>query len=284
MAVPSSGQLRLRADINQEVNGNDTDDNVSLGTLSNDSGFTDPDNMSEFYGYSACSIVNTGHNEINIMNASSSSSIFVRLRYTEVGLATACQPTSWGVYLGTSSTYTNNTKYTLGSGTAGSWGPYQTKDYTITGLSSNTTYYARQWATNVAGESVQTYNSSATTPLPTVPVSYGQHLVNSGDWSNNMYCPIGNFVGGFYFHFNCGVTCELYVYGGQSFTGNTGSLGGVCQNRAGWYGANQWRYNLVNFSSPCGISGSTGTNYTGYGAVAAPNYVNSTRSTTKTCY
>ena len=36
MPVPSSGQLRLRADINQEVNGNDTDDNVSLGTLSND--------------------------------------------------------------------------------------------------------------------------------------------------------------------------------------------------------------------------------------------------------
>ena len=34
MPVPSSGQLRLRADINQEVNGNDTDDNVSLGTLS----------------------------------------------------------------------------------------------------------------------------------------------------------------------------------------------------------------------------------------------------------
>ena len=31
MPVPSSGQLRLRADINQEINGNDTDDNVSLG-------------------------------------------------------------------------------------------------------------------------------------------------------------------------------------------------------------------------------------------------------------
>ena len=36
MAVPSSGQLRLRADINQEINGNDSDSNVSLGTLSND--------------------------------------------------------------------------------------------------------------------------------------------------------------------------------------------------------------------------------------------------------
>jgi len=53
MPVPSSGQLRLRADINQEINGNDTDNNVSLGTLSNDAGFSEPDTMSEFYGYSS---------------------------------------------------------------------------------------------------------------------------------------------------------------------------------------------------------------------------------------
>ena len=281
MPVPSSGQLRLRADINQEVNGNDTDDNVSLGTLSNDSGFTDPDNMSEFYGYSACSIVNTGHNEINIMSGSSSSSIFVRLRYTDLSLATACQPTSWGVYLGTSSTYTNNTKYTLGTGTAGSWGPYSTRDYTISGLSSNTTYYARQWATNVAGESVQTYNSSATTPLPTVPVSYGQALVQGGDWTGNYYCP-GSFQGNLGFHYNCGVQCELYVYHGAGFSGNSSTYG-VCQQRQGWFGANQWRYNTVGNTQPCNATGSTGSTMTGYGAVAAPNYVNSTRSVTKTC-
>ena len=53
MAVPSSGQLRLRADIALEVDGDATGTNVSLGTLSNDAGFTDPDNMSEFYGYSS---------------------------------------------------------------------------------------------------------------------------------------------------------------------------------------------------------------------------------------
>ena len=59
MAVPSSGQLRLRADINQEVNGNDTDDNVSLGTLADDAGFdTPPDTMQEFYGYSANVTIN----------------------------------------------------------------------------------------------------------------------------------------------------------------------------------------------------------------------------------
>ena len=53
MPVPSSGQLRLRADINQEINGNDTDSNVSLGTLSNTAGFAEPDAMSDFYGYSS---------------------------------------------------------------------------------------------------------------------------------------------------------------------------------------------------------------------------------------
>ena len=53
MAVPSSGQLRLRADIALEVDGDATGTNVSLGTLSNEAGFTEPDTMSEFYGYSA---------------------------------------------------------------------------------------------------------------------------------------------------------------------------------------------------------------------------------------
>ena len=62
MPVPSSGQLRLRADINQEVNGNDSDDNVSLGTLSNDAGFSEPDAMSDFYGYSACQLPGTAIN------------------------------------------------------------------------------------------------------------------------------------------------------------------------------------------------------------------------------
>lgn len=282
MAVPSSGQLRLRADINLEVNGNATDDNVSLGTLSNDAGFTEPDTMSEFYGYSACVIVDPNQNEINIMNAASSSSIFLRLRYTDTSVATACQPTSWGVYLGTSTTYTNNTKYTLGTGTAGSWGPYSTRDYTISGLNSNTTYYARQWATNVAGESVQAWNTSATTPLPTVPVSYGQPLVLGGDWTGNIFCPQG-FSGNLGFHYNCGVTCELYVYMGTGFTGNSGTFG-VCQDRQGWFGANVWRYNTLTNSAPCQtVSNPSGTSVVGYGAVAAPNYVNSTRSVTGTC-
>ena len=139
----------------------------------------------------------------------------------------------------------------------------------------------RQYLVNVAGESVQSYNSSATTPLPTVPVSYGQGLVLSGDWTGAQYCP-GNFNGTMGFHYNCGVQCELYAYHGSGFSGNSGSLG-VCQNRQGWFSGNQWRYNNVNNSQPCTTTGSTGSSYTGYGAVAAPNYVNSTRSASGTC-
>ena len=50
MAVPSSGQLGLYADIGTELGVTQSD--VSLGTMSNTTGFTDPDAMSEFYGYS----------------------------------------------------------------------------------------------------------------------------------------------------------------------------------------------------------------------------------------
>lgn len=51
MAIPNSGPLCLRATINQEVEGNSTDNNVSLRNLSSTAGFSSPDAMSEFYGY-----------------------------------------------------------------------------------------------------------------------------------------------------------------------------------------------------------------------------------------
>ena len=61
MALPSSGTLSLN-DIRVELGL--AQSNVSLGSMSNSVGFTDPDAVSEFYGYSAAnyntmSIVNT---------------------------------------------------------------------------------------------------------------------------------------------------------------------------------------------------------------------------------
>ena len=63
MALPSSGQLSLN-DIRVELGL--AQSNVSLGSMSNSVGFTDPDAVSEFYCYSAAnyntfSIINTGY-------------------------------------------------------------------------------------------------------------------------------------------------------------------------------------------------------------------------------
>lgn len=53
MPVPSSGTLRLRADIALEVDGSASGTNVRLGTLSDTAGFSAPDRMSDFRGFSA---------------------------------------------------------------------------------------------------------------------------------------------------------------------------------------------------------------------------------------
>jgi len=51
MAIKSSGTLSLRYDIAAEINGQTS--NISLRNLSSAVGFSSPDAMSEFYGYSA---------------------------------------------------------------------------------------------------------------------------------------------------------------------------------------------------------------------------------------
>jgi len=65
MPVTGSGQIRLRADVNEEINGNDTDSNVSLRTLSSDAGKSVPDGLSEFYGYSSVSAPTLSYNSVS---------------------------------------------------------------------------------------------------------------------------------------------------------------------------------------------------------------------------
>ena len=65
MALPSSGTLSLN-DIRVELGL--AQSNVSLGSMSNSVGFTDPDAVSDFYGYSYANyntfaIINTGYDE-----------------------------------------------------------------------------------------------------------------------------------------------------------------------------------------------------------------------------
>ena len=143
MAVPSSGPLELRGDINLEVNGNVTDTNVALHQLSLDAGFSAPDAMSDFYGYSS------------VVPPSVSTSAVTSISATAQTLNgnvsnTGGENVSRGFYHGTnSSSPASNTKYTLG-GTQGTG----TFACARTGLTSGTTYYNWAFACNSAGESV----------------------------------------------------------------------------------------------------------------------------------
>ena len=161
MGVPASGQLRLRADINQEVNGNDTDTNVSLGTLSDEAGFdTPPDQMSEFYGYTACVAPSV---TTNTSTSVGSGSFVANGNLTNLGGA-GCNQTDHGFYVGTSTNYSSNTKHSLGARTT--TGTFSKQ---ITGLSSNSTYRVFAYSTNAVGETVGGMVTT-TTALPGISV------------------------------------------------------------------------------------------------------------------
>lgn len=150
MAVPSSGQLRLNADINLELNGSATGTNVSLKDLSNAAGFADPDGMFEFYGYVDAvnpSISSSANTSIT------SSSMTANGNVTSDGGGTI---TERGFYFGTSSSFSSNSKFTV-SGTTGAYSK------SFTGLSGGTTHYATAYAINSIGEVRATTRSSATT-------------------------------------------------------------------------------------------------------------------------
>lgn len=171
MPVPGSGQLRLRADIALEVNGSADGTNVSLGALSNSAGFTEPDTMSEFYGYSSVASPTVETNSATNITSTS---------FTANGNATddnGASITDKGFYIGTNANYASNTKITgIGSGT----GAYSSAR---TGLSFNTTYYITAYAINSEGESVGStitqLTSNATPPSVSANPSFTSVNVTS---------------------------------------------------------------------------------------------------------
>ena len=169
MAVPSSGPLELRGDINLEINGNVTDTNVALHQLSLDAGFSAPDAMSDFYGYSSVVPPSVSTSPVTSVSAGAQT---LNGNVSNTG----GENVSRGFYHGTSGTRTSNTKYTLG-GTQG------TGNFSCgrTGLSQGTTYYNWAFACNSAGESVGNRCAANTGYPPFTPnaccceVSYGRH-------------------------------------------------------------------------------------------------------------
>jgi len=65
MPVTGSGEIKLRYDVNNEIEGNRSDGNVSLRTLSSDAGKSVPDSLAEFYGYSSVSAATLSFNSVS---------------------------------------------------------------------------------------------------------------------------------------------------------------------------------------------------------------------------
>ena len=154
MAVPSSGPLELRGDINLEVNGNTTDSNVALRSLSQAAGFSTPDAMSDFYGYANVTQPSVQTNGLSATGVNST---------TACGCVTNSgnQPVSAGFYHGRSGYVYSNTKYTKCTSFGG--GCF-TQGYGS--LAYNATYYAWAWATNDAGTVVGNRCQAATSSPP----------------------------------------------------------------------------------------------------------------------
>lgn len=153
MAVPSSGELKLWDTLwNQELGGSQGEN--SLHSASVYAGFSTPDALSDFYGWSDVEppTVVTG-------NATSvtANSMVLNGNVTSTGN----QDVSRGFYHGTNANAaSNNPKYTV-SGTQGT-GAFS---FTRGSLSYNVTYYFWAWASNDAGETIASRNQ-ATTNVP----------------------------------------------------------------------------------------------------------------------
>jgi hypothetical protein len=118
--------------------------------LSSSAGFSTPDNMSEFYGYSA-SVPPT---VTTSSSSSTNSSIYMTGTVNSDGGATI---TERGFYFGTSTNPTSNPKIIV-SGTTGNF------NFNKTGLSENTTYRYWAYATNSSGTTIGAMQTRATFP------------------------------------------------------------------------------------------------------------------------
>lgn len=132
MPVPDSGELELRGDINDEVEGNTTDDNVSLKTLSDDAGFDSaPYAMSEFYSYTAFTAPTISAQVSTSLITDTS----MRIEFSYANTQGANLES--GFYFGTSSTMASNTFYSEGNSTGSTRSPARV----MSSLSASTTYY-----------------------------------------------------------------------------------------------------------------------------------------------
>jgi len=182
MPVPDSGELELRGDINNEVNDNTTDNNVSLKTLSDDAGFDSaPYAMSEFYDYTSF-ITPT-------VTQATTGSVFD----TSMVLNGSMQSPSggnqqYGWYFGTDSTMTNNTFIHDGN-TNGSTSTINF-DYTKGSLSGGTTYYIWTAVRDTSGNVLA--SAAVKTQATLAAVSYSTGYGGSQNLNGSEHAGAGN--------------------------------------------------------------------------------------------
>lgn len=154
MAVTSSGEIKLNADVNVEIN-DSTGTDVSLSSLSVGAGFSEPHALTEFYGYVDALAPSVTTNSATSVTATT---ITANGDVTSDGGASI---TERGFYFGTDgSAATSNTKYTV-SGTTGAF------NRAFTGLTESTTYYFWAFATNSAGTTIASRVTQATSAAQT---------------------------------------------------------------------------------------------------------------------
>jgi len=182
MAVPDTGQLKLWDTLwNQELNGSKGGN--SLHSASVYAGFSTPDALGDFYGWSdveAPTVTTQGVTSAQVNSQTLNGTV----------TSTGNEAVNRGFYHGTSTTRTSNTKYTLG-GTQNSTGTF---NCTRTSLSQATTYYNWAFACNSAGEGVGG-RQQANTGYPPYTPNYQACGCVCGNASVNFYPPTSEFQG-----------------------------------------------------------------------------------------
>jgi hypothetical protein len=164
MAVPASGELKLWDTLwNQELAG--SKGNNSLHSASIYAGFSTPDALGDFYGWS--DVETPSVTTLSAQSVAATSAV-LRGCVTDTGNENVTS----GFYFGNSNTSTSNPKYTL-PGTRGT-GIYCCSK---TGLSAQTRYYVWAYACNSAGECIATNKCTISTPAP-------PFTVTTGNWYN----------------------------------------------------------------------------------------------------
>lgn len=249
MPVPASGQLRLRADIALEVDGSDTGSNVSLGNLADTAGFDNPpDQMSEFYDYSAFTNPSLTA-QISISNVNSSQ---MRAEFSYSNPNDGNASLESGFYFGTSTNMTSNTFYSQGNSTDTTRSPARN----FTSLSQNTTYYV--WGILKDTESPARFTQLATNRV-TQATDYNYQF-NSVDFYSN-YQNINNTdqynFKTYYQHINTG-SYTLHQTLNSTYNFCNGGTNGVPNMQ---FSTNRYNHLTMTFTSLASGNNCSGNGY-----------------------